>query len=64
LAERVQVAVSAAVSIESTRRPEEDPQVRRPVISLARLRLGWEPKVPLDTGLERMVASASEAWTT
>jgi nucleoside-diphosphate-sugar epimerase len=64
LTERVQVAVSAEVSIESTRRPEEEPQVRRPVISFARLELGWEPKVPLDTGLERMVASDSEAWTT
>jgi nucleoside-diphosphate-sugar epimerase len=64
LAKRVRVAVHAEVPIEFTERPEEDPQVRRPVISLARLQLGWEPKVPLDIGLERMVASASEAWTT
>jgi len=35
--------------------------VRRPDIPLTRLELGWEPKVPLETGLERMVA---EAWTT
>ena len=26
--------------------------------------LGWEPKVPLDTGPQRMVAWASRAWTT
>ena len=26
--------------------------------------LGWKPKVPLDTGLERMVAWAPETWTT
>ncbi len=39
-------------------------QLHGPDISLARLELGWEPKVPLDTGLERMVAWASEAWTT
>jgi dTDP-glucose 4,6-dehydratase len=64
LAERVRVAVGADVPIEFTRRPEDDPQVRRPDISLARLELGWEPKVPLETGLERMVAWASEAWTT
>jgi dTDP-glucose 4,6-dehydratase len=64
LAERVRVAVGAEVPIEFTERPEDDPQVRRPDISLARLELGWEPKVPLDTGLERMVAWASEAWTT
>ena len=64
LAERVRVGVDAEVPIEFTERPEDDPQVRRPDISLARLELGWEPKVPLDTGLERMVAWASEAWTT
>ena len=64
LAEHVRVAVGADVPIEFTRRPEDDPQVRRPDISLARLELGWEPKVPLETGLERMVAWASEAWTT
>ncbi len=63
LAERVRVAVDAEVPIEFTERPEDDPQVRRPDISLARLELGWEPKVPLDAGLERMVAWASEAWT-
>jgi dTDP-glucose 4,6-dehydratase len=62
-AERVRAAVGAEVRIEFTERPEDDPQVRRPDISLARLELGWEPKVPLDTGLERMVAWASEAWT-
>jgi nucleoside-diphosphate-sugar epimerase len=55
---------ASEVPIEFTERPEDDPQVRRPDISLAKLELGWEPKVPLDTGLERMVAWASEAWTT
>ena len=64
LAERVRAAVGAEVSIEFTERPEDDPQVRRPDTSLARLELGWEPRVPLDTGLERMVAWASEAWAT
>jgi len=64
LAERVRVAIGAEVPIQFTRRPEDDPQVRRPDISLAELELGWEPKVPLDTGLERMVAWVSEAWTT
>ena len=64
LAERVRTAARAEVPIAFTERPEDDPQVRRPDISLARLELGWEPKVPLETGLERMVAWASEAWTT
>jgi nucleoside-diphosphate-sugar epimerase len=64
LAERVRTTVGAAIPIEFTERPEDDPQVRRPDISLARLELGWQPKVPLDTGLELMVAWASEPWTT
>jgi hypothetical protein len=63
LAERVRVAVGAVVPIEFTQRPEDDPQLRRPDISLARIELGWEPKVPLETGLEWKVAWASEAWT-
>ena len=64
LAERVRVAVGAEVPIQFTERPEDDPQVRRPDISLARLELGWEPKPRLDAGLERMVAWGSEAWAT
>ena len=31
--------------------PADDPRVRRPDITLARARLGWEPRVPLDEGL-------------
>jgi dTDP-glucose 4,6-dehydratase len=31
--------------------PEDDPKVRRPDISRARKRLGWEPKVDLEQGL-------------
>jgi nucleoside-diphosphate-sugar epimerase len=64
LAERVRAAVGAEVPIEFTERPEDDPQVRRPNISLARERLAWEPKILLQTGLERLVSWASEAWTT
>ena len=64
LAERVRVAVGAEVPIEFTERPRGRPAGAPPDISLARLELGWEPKVPLETGLERMVAWASEAWTT
>jgi dTDP-glucose 4,6-dehydratase len=62
LAERVRAAVGADVEILHVDRPVDDPQVRRPDISLARLELGWEPKVPLETGLERMVAWASKEW--
>jgi UDP-glucuronate decarboxylase len=35
--------------------PENDPRRRRPDISLARKRLGWEPGTDLDTGLTRTI---------
>jgi dTDP-glucose 4,6-dehydratase len=63
LAERVRLATGGAVRIVFADRPVDDPQVRCPDISLARLELGWEPKVPLDSGLDRMVSWASTAWT-
>ena len=36
-------------------RPEDDPRVRRPDITLARTGLGWEPQVDIETGLRRTV---------
>jgi UDP-glucuronate decarboxylase len=36
--------------------PSDDPVRRRPDISLAREKLGWEPKVPLEEGLARTIA--------
>jgi dTDP-glucose 4,6-dehydratase len=35
--------------------PQDDPKQRRPDISLARTRLGWEPKVTLADGLQLSV---------
>jgi dTDP-glucose 4,6-dehydratase len=43
-------------------RPEDDPQVRCPDISLARATLGWEPKTPLVEGLKIMIDWARSAW--
>jgi dTDP-glucose 4,6-dehydratase len=37
-------------------RPEDDPLVRQPDITLARSALGWEPKVPIEEGLRRTIA--------
>jgi dTDP-glucose 4,6-dehydratase len=64
LAKLIRELSGSTSPIEFVPRQQDDPMVRRPDISLARLELGWEPKVPLETGLERMVAWASEAWTT
>jgi UDP-glucuronate decarboxylase len=37
--------------------PADDPTQRKPDISLARAKLGWEPRVPLREGLEKTIAS-------
>jgi len=36
--------------------PQDDPRQRQPDISLAKKKLGWEPKVKLDDGLARAIA--------
>jgi len=36
-------------------RPVDDPSVRQPDITLARRELGWEPQVPLETGLKQTI---------
>ncbi len=35
--------------------PQDDPKVRRPDIALAQEKLGWEPVVSLETGLEKTI---------
>ncbi len=35
--------------------PEDDPVQRQPDIGLARTRLGWEPRIPLEEGLKRTI---------
>jgi len=35
--------------------PEDDPQVRQPDITKARMILGWEPKVKLEEGLVKTI---------
>ena len=35
---------------------EDDPAQRKPIIELARQKLGWEPKVPLRDGLQKTIA--------
>jgi len=37
--------------------PVDDPQVRQPDITRARQLLGWEPKIQLEEGLQRMLPS-------
>jgi UDP-glucuronate decarboxylase len=35
--------------------PQDDPKQRRPDITLAKAKLGWEPKVPLSEGLKKTI---------
>jgi len=56
LAERVIETTNSASKIVFRPLPTDDPQRRRPDISRAREQLGWEPRVPLQEGLERTVA--------
>jgi dTDP-glucose 4,6-dehydratase len=40
--------------------PIDDPQVRQPDISRAREILGWEPEIPLEEGLRRMLPAGTK----
>jgi dTDP-glucose 4,6-dehydratase len=55
IARRVRTAAGSSSPIRFVPRPEDDPSVRQPDITLARATLGWEPQVSLDDGLDRTV---------
>jgi UDP-glucuronate decarboxylase len=55
LAELVLKKVGGKSKISNMPLPADDPKQRRPDISLAKEALGWEPKVPLEEGLNRTI---------
>ena len=55
LAEMIIEETGSGSGIESLPLPEDDPQVRRPDISVARDILGWEPVTTLREGLKRTI---------
>ncbi len=61
LAELVLRKVGGKSKIIHRELPADDPKQRRPDISLAKKYLGWEPKVPLEEGIERTIAYFREA---
>jgi dTDP-glucose 4,6-dehydratase len=61
LAERIREVVGSAAPIAFVPRPQDDPTVRQPDITLARTALGWEPAVPLNEGLKLTVSWIREA---
>jgi dTDP-glucose 4,6-dehydratase len=56
LAERVRELVDTDAPITFVPRPQDDPCVRRPDITVARTQLGWEPTVDAQAGLVRTIA--------
>jgi len=54
-AETIRRLVGPVVPIEFRPLPVDDPRVRQPDITIARTRLGWEPRVPLEEGLRRTI---------
>jgi nucleoside-diphosphate-sugar epimerase len=55
LAETTRQLVGERVEIRFQPLPQDDPQRRRPDITLARRRLGWQPRVGLSEGLRRTI---------
>lgn len=55
LAEEIKQLTGTSSRIECRPLPADDPIRRRPDITLARTRLGWEPRVSLRTGLEKTI---------
>ncbi len=56
LAEEVRDAVGSSSPITFIPRPQDDPSVRQPDISLAHSALHWQPSVPLQDGLKHTVS--------
>ncbi|MGV8840592.1 MAG: GDP-mannose 4,6-dehydratase, partial [Bauldia sp.] len=55
LAELVLAHTGSRSAVETRPLPTDDPRQRRPDITLAKTRLGWEPTVPLEDGLDRTI---------
>jgi UDP-glucuronate decarboxylase len=56
LAEKVVRLTGSSSRIVHMPLPGDDPRQRQPDITLARTKLGWEPKVPLEEGLREAIA--------
>ncbi|MBN6050674.1 SDR family NAD-dependent epimerase/dehydratase, partial [Nonomuraea sp. RK-328] len=66
LAEWIKELTGSASEITFVPRPQDDPGIRRPDISLVTNRLGWSPKTPIEDGLRRTIAwfqEHAELWT-
>jgi dTDP-glucose 4,6-dehydratase len=64
LATMVSRIVGGSGEINFLELPEDDPKQRNPDITRARSLLGWEPLVPLETGIEKTAAWMAKALNT
>jgi UDP-glucuronate decarboxylase len=55
LAEQIRGLTNSKSEIKYEPLPEDDPKQRQPDITLAKDKLGWEPRVPLQEGLEKTI---------
>lgn len=55
LAEKIIVMTGSKSKLVYRPRPQDDPQQRKPDITLAKEKLGWQPKVDLESGLQRTI---------
>jgi dTDP-glucose 4,6-dehydratase len=62
LAELIRELTGSASAIVFEQRPQDDPEVRCPDISLARSTINWEARVPLEEGLARTIKWARREW--
>ena len=62
LAETIRDTIGSSSPIVNVERPIDDPELRRPDISLARRLFEWEPAVPLADGLARTIEWAKTSW--
>jgi UDP-glucuronate decarboxylase len=56
LADRIIALTGSSSKLEKRPLPPDDPTHRRPDITLAKEKLGWEPKVSLEEGLKKTIA--------
>jgi UDP-glucuronate decarboxylase len=61
LAELVRARINPELPLVEQPLPADDPLQRQPVIALAQQELGWEPRVPLEQGLEPTIAYFRQA---
>ena len=61
LAELVRSKINANIELIYKPLPQDDPLQRQPVIDLAKRELGWQPKVPLEVGIDYTIQYLREA---